>query len=171
MPISGYSATTRRRRGFGWLSWLTNSAPSPQKKAKVPPPPAPLMPTGLTHLSPSKAHALLASPNTTPQPHPNALLPIRLTLLTRGVAHPCARIYRLPTTDPELRKAWLGLHPSLAPKKPSSSSSSSSSRKQVSAPKPKPQPNPTPSTHDNRRTDAHGSRNREQQRRQSASPS
>ena len=77
----------------------------------TPRPPQP-MPPGLMHLPSHTAHALLASPDLKPQPHHNALLPIRLSLLTRGLATPCARIYRLSTISPDLRKAWLALHPS-----------------------------------------------------------
>ena len=46
-----------------------------------------------------------------PLPHA-ALSPVHLTLLTTGHATRNARVYRLPTTDPELRAKWLALaHP------------------------------------------------------------
>ena len=40
---------------------------------------------------------------------PTALAPIHLTLLVSGHPSRTARIYRLPTTDPALRTAWLAL--------------------------------------------------------------
>ncbi|OCK85434.1 POPLD-domain-containing protein [Lepidopterella palustris CBS 459.81] len=40
------------------------------------------------------------------------LFTVKLTLLARGVPTPCARIYRLPTTNPDLRARWLSLIPS-----------------------------------------------------------
>ena len=40
-----------------------------------------------------------------------ALVTVRLTLLTRGVSTICARIYRLPTADADLRQKWLSLVP------------------------------------------------------------
>lgn len=39
------------------------------------------------------------------------LASIKITLLNRGVAHACARIYRLPTIDMELRQQWVDLAP------------------------------------------------------------
>jgi ribonuclease P/MRP protein subunit POP1 len=71
-----------------------------------------LPPKGLTQFPPSTSLALLAksSPPTAP-----TLLPVRINLITRGLPTPCARIYRLPTTSPSLRAAWLALHPSNQP--------------------------------------------------------
>ncbi|KAF2138446.1 uncharacterized protein K452DRAFT_290588 [Aplosporella prunicola CBS 121167] len=42
----------------------------------------------------------------------SAITTVRLALLSRGLPISCARIYRLPTTDPTLRKQWLALAPS-----------------------------------------------------------
>ena len=56
----------------------------------------------------------LASPLSSPAPiSPRALVPIHLRLVTAGHPTRAARIYRLPTTNPELRAQWLALaHPS-----------------------------------------------------------
>jgi ribonuclease P/MRP protein subunit POP1 len=67
-----------------------------------------LPPKGLTQLPPSTNLALLAK---SPPPTAPTLLPVRINLITRGLPTPCARIYRLPTTSPSLRAAWLALHP------------------------------------------------------------
>ncbi|KAI7280842.1 POPLD-domain-containing protein [Hortaea werneckii] len=80
-------------------------------------PALPSRPAGLTQLPTAQALAILNNDTRTseqPQPSPSThgLTTIRLTLLTRGVPQTCARIYRLPTNTPELRKAWLNLHPS-----------------------------------------------------------
>lgn len=91
-----------------------NSIEKAGRQHPTPPPPA-VMPPGLTHLHSSTAHALLATPNLDPQPHTNALLPVRFSLVTRGTATSCARVYRLPTTNTKLRNAWLALHPTQQP--------------------------------------------------------
>ncbi|KAI9838953.1 MAG: hypothetical protein M1819_004161 [Sarea resinae] len=39
------------------------------------------------------------------------LISVKLTLLARGTPIQCARIYRLPTRDPDLRGTWLSLNP------------------------------------------------------------
>ncbi|KAI7486386.1 POPLD-domain-containing protein [Hortaea werneckii] len=80
-------------------------------------PAPPSRPSGLTQLPAAQALAILNNDTRTseqPQPSPSihGLTTIRLTLLTRGVPQTCARIYRLPTNNSELRKAWLNLHPS-----------------------------------------------------------
>ena len=69
-------------------------------------------PNGLTQLHPSTNLALLKKslPLTDP-----ILIPVRINLISRGLPTPCARIYRLPTTSPSLRAAWLALHPSNQP--------------------------------------------------------
>ncbi|KAK0346393.1 Ribonucleases P/MRP protein subunit pop1 [Friedmanniomyces endolithicus] len=88
-----------------------------QEESQEPPQQAPPKLPHLTQLPARQALALLATPPTTTiklPPHihlPSALITIRLTLLTRGVPQPCARIYRLPssTANPELRRQWLAL--------------------------------------------------------------
>ncbi|RMZ16742.1 hypothetical protein D0860_00872 [Hortaea werneckii] len=74
-------------------------------------------PPGLTQLPTAQALTILnnntpAPEQPQPSPSTHGLTTIRLTLLTRGVPQTCARIYRLPTNTPKLRKAWLNLHPS-----------------------------------------------------------
>lgn len=74
-------------------------------------------PPALTHLPRSVAAEVLnptARQQPPPQPPTGALITVRLTLLTRGVSTSCARIYRLPTTNPALRQQWLSLVPSTA---------------------------------------------------------
>lgn len=92
----------------------------------------------ISHLTPSSASALLAAksglrghqtPSTsknatqeqqqqppssetaaaTPSKPENSLATVRLTFLTRGTPSTCARIYRLPTSQPLLRDKWLRL--------------------------------------------------------------
>ncbi|KAK3644437.1 Ribonucleases P/MRP protein subunit pop1 [Elasticomyces elasticus] len=99
-----------------------NTKPAEQEKAKenILPLQATPKPPQLSQLSARQALALLASPEAKLPPHINltsALVTVRLTLLTRGVPHPCARIYRLPTNDPDLRRQWLALLPSNLPHK------------------------------------------------------
>jgi ribonuclease P/MRP protein subunit POP1 len=103
--------------GDGWAcDWrfLLDKTKTPEKAApsdkpvEQSTPPTTTIPTGLTQLQPS---SLLRTP-------PNSattLLPVRINLITRGLPTPCARIYRLPTTSPALRAAWLALHPSNQP--------------------------------------------------------
>ncbi|QSZ36622.1 hypothetical protein DSL72_006502 [Monilinia vaccinii-corymbosi] len=80
----------------------------------------------------SKAFSSLLSSPATDLPAKTELATIRLTLLTRGVANPCARIYRLPaepaasgdsiksssTVSATLRQEWLSLVPAPLHKKP-----------------------------------------------------
>ncbi|KAK5129640.1 hypothetical protein LTR08_003002 [Meristemomyces frigidus] len=75
-------------------------------------------PPNLTHLSAAQALSFLASPPTpATNPPPNnisvdaALVSVHLTLLARGVPKTCARIYRLPSTNAELKRHWLALLP------------------------------------------------------------
>jgi ribonuclease P/MRP protein subunit POP1 len=64
-------------------------------------------PFNIHHLPLSKAEAALNNPaNTT---DPAALATVKISLLHRGTPTPAARIYRLPTTNPELRQKWLRL--------------------------------------------------------------
>lgn len=72
------------------------------------------IPASLTQLHPSSSRAISTSTVAT-----TTLLPVRINLITRGLPTPCARIYRLPTTSPKLRAAWLALHPSNQPTTPS----------------------------------------------------
>ncbi|KAJ8067178.1 hypothetical protein OCU04_004543 [Sclerotinia nivalis] len=83
-------------------------------------------------LSSNKFSSLLSSSLKADLPAPTELTTIRLTLLTRGVATPTARIYRLPaepttsedsinstsTNRPTLRQEWLSLVPVPITKKP-----------------------------------------------------
>ena len=99
-------ASTERTGGDGSKQGPQHDAVAPSALPK---------PKGLTHISASSALALLKDP-TSPLPNtPTAsLLNVRIALLTRGTPQTCARIYRLPsaTTNSDLRKAWLALHPS-----------------------------------------------------------
>lgn len=73
-------------------------------------------PKNLTHID--APHALMRLTTTTPTSNSaptvdtsSALSIVHLTLLTRGVPHTCARIYRLPS-GLESRRQWLALLPS-----------------------------------------------------------
>jgi ribonuclease P/MRP protein subunit POP1 len=64
-------------------------------------------PLNIHHLPLSKAEAPLNNlSHTTDQA---ALTTVKISLLHRGTPTPAARIYRLPTTNPELRQKWLRL--------------------------------------------------------------
>ena len=94
----------RGEPGLGWAcDWallLPDDTPPPPAAA---PDPAP-MPALLSHQPPRHHH-----PPRPALPPARTLLTVRLTLLARGVAHACARIYRLPSAarHPERRRAWL----------------------------------------------------------------
>ncbi|OOF93454.1 hypothetical protein ASPCADRAFT_209406 [Aspergillus carbonarius ITEM 5010] len=64
-------------------------------------------PIDLHQLSTSEAARAVNSPSSTADA--SALATVKLSLLNRGTPTPRARIYRLPTTDPELRQKWLSL--------------------------------------------------------------
>ncbi|KIW09177.1 uncharacterized protein PV09_00108 [Verruconis gallopava] len=51
---------------------------------------------------------------------PNGLATVRITMLSRGRPNICARIYRLPTNNPNLRQKWLEQQPPLRKKQPHS---------------------------------------------------
>lgn len=113
--------------GLGWAcDWIrllegpTQQPPSDNPTSHPATTSPPAMPPTLTQIPPSLAHSQLSSSN------PSTLLPITLHLLTRGVPTPCARIYRLPTTNPTLRASWLALHPRNQP--------STKSRRKTAAP-------------------------------------
>lgn len=79
-------------------------------------------PLNIHHLPQSTARRLLNTvTTTTPNPNPKTNIPIpipipkatlmtvKFTLLSRGTPTPRARVYRLPTSDPDLRQKWLDL--------------------------------------------------------------
>ncbi len=66
----------------------------------------------LNHIPLPQSADLLSNPNLVP-PTSHNLITIKLTLLSRGHPVTCARIYRLPTTDPNLRFQWLALASSI----------------------------------------------------------
>ncbi|KAK7189197.1 POPLD-domain-containing protein [Paraphaeosphaeria sporulosa] len=71
-------------------------------------------PTSPFHQLPSRdARAVLAG-RIVPSLSASAplLFTVRLSMATRGTPTACSRIYRLPTTDPALKTAWLSLLPS-----------------------------------------------------------
>lgn len=119
--------------GEGWACDWQTLLEGPAEKSTVPTksteqkaaPSLTTAPTSLTQVPPSFSPALLKTP-----PQPNTLLPVRINLISRGLPTPCARIYRLPTTSPTLRAAWLALHPSNQP-------TSRSQRKKAAPPAPK----------------------------------
>jgi ribonuclease P/MRP protein subunit POP1 len=61
-----------------------------------------------------------------------ALITVRITMLARGVPKTCARIYRLPSQDQELRQKWIGQRPL-----PRSQKAADSNSKQSNRPPPK----------------------------------
>lgn len=113
-------AGRRGEIGDGWAcDWARLIAGPPG--TSVPSPPEEPRSTKATvvhaepyHLSSSVARSTaknISLPSSTPTTSSDALVNVRVTLLTRGVATPCARIYRLPE-DPTSRPAWLALDPS-----------------------------------------------------------
>jgi ribonuclease P/MRP protein subunit POP1 len=67
----------------------------------------------LFQLPSSSFRQFLNQPSTIPSSLEGALAAIKITLLSRGTAPPCSRIYRLPTSNNSLRSAWLSVlqHP------------------------------------------------------------
>lgn len=72
---------------------------------------------------------LLANPNLVP-PTSHDITTVNLTLLSRGHPVTCARIYRLPTSSPNLRSQWLALASSILhpPKKTQNTTKDASNR-------------------------------------------
>ncbi|KAI9876884.1 MAG: hypothetical protein M1830_005388 [Pleopsidium flavum] len=76
---------------------------------------ASLSPPGIYHLPSTLTSPILNhSPTTLPEQFrtldlTKALTTIKITLLSRGTPTSCARIYRLPTKNPNLRAQWLSL--------------------------------------------------------------
>jgi len=68
------------------------------------------------HIDASKASALLSTLKLA-EPigvsSTRSLATVKLNMLSRGVVSTCARIYRLPTNNPNLRQKWLNLQPSI----------------------------------------------------------
>ncbi|EAW08878.1 ribonuclease P/MRP protein subunit POP1 [Aspergillus clavatus NRRL 1] len=64
-------------------------------------------PLNIHHLPSSKAETTINSPPSSADA--SALAIVRISLINRGTPTPQARIYRLPTTNPELRQKWLQL--------------------------------------------------------------
>ncbi|PLB33551.1 ribonuclease P/MRP protein subunit POP1 [Aspergillus candidus] len=65
-------------------------------------------PLNITQLPPTKATRAIHDPSSTPIDS-SSLATVRVSLLNRGTPTPRARIYRLPTTNTELRQQWLQL--------------------------------------------------------------
>ncbi|OOO05600.1 Ribonuclease P/MRP, subunit POP1 [Aspergillus oryzae] len=63
------------------------------------------LPLGIHHLQPAEADRALRDQNSSVDN--SALATVRVSLFNRGTPTPRARIYRLPTTNPELRQKWL----------------------------------------------------------------
>ncbi|PBP28340.1 POPLD domain-containing protein [Diplocarpon rosae] len=78
--------------------------------------------------------SLLSSPACEPPPPPNTVATIRLTLVTRGVASPCARIYRLPAPSPSASTSTSASTSISTSTPPSSEPASRSSAPPLSAP-------------------------------------
>lgn len=93
--------------GLGWAcDWthLSKSAPDTEEsKTKE-----------VHHVEALDASSLLSSlsPVDSAETVSNTLFTVRLDMVSRGVMTNCARIYRLPTKDLELRQQWLALLPS-----------------------------------------------------------
>ncbi|KAI9838792.1 MAG: hypothetical protein M1837_002321 [Sclerophora amabilis] len=73
---------------------------------------------GFYNLPSPLATQLIYRPQTCPQQLqdslPAALLTVKIIIANRGTFKACARIYRLPSDDTDLRSKWLGLVPSRA---------------------------------------------------------
>lgn len=94
--------------GDGWACDWTRLIAGPPEKISSPPPEEPQ--STKIHAKPYHVSSSVARTSAKESPA-DALVNVRVTLLTRGVATPCARIYRLPEEDIS-RKAWLALDPS-----------------------------------------------------------
>ncbi|TKA55071.1 hypothetical protein B0A49_11978 [Cryomyces minteri] len=88
-----------------------NQASRTEPPAEAPVSPA-VHPFKLCHLPAPSASVLLSSDPLTSVPDiTHALTTVCITLLARGVPTTCARIYRLPSNNDELRQKWLDLDP------------------------------------------------------------
>ncbi|KAF2430443.1 POPLD-domain-containing protein [Tothia fuscella] len=67
----------------------------------------------------SFAAQLVAGKSTESIHPPHALITVEITMITKGVPQTCARIYRLPTANIDLRAKWLAQVPTPASKRPS----------------------------------------------------
>ncbi|EAU32607.1 conserved hypothetical protein [Aspergillus terreus NIH2624] len=78
-----------------------DDADKPEAEAETCPPLA------IYHLTPNEAAKAINNPSTPVQEA--ALATVKISLSSRGTPVPQARIYRLPTSNPELRKKWRAL--------------------------------------------------------------
>ncbi|KAH0538088.1 hypothetical protein FGG08_005300 [Glutinoglossum americanum] len=114
------------------LAGSTSAAP---KNPAAPASPSP--PLDIWHLPTPLASLALRNPTRLPpslaalpkEALATAFFTAKITLLTRGRPQDCARIYRLPTSDPELRRNWL----SLLPQDPARKSNSNNNNKHLGA--------------------------------------
>lgn len=98
------------------LQSKANSQPDPKSEPSTPLKPSQPPPLQMNHI-PSGLAGLYTTAN---PPPPTALTSVSLSLLARGCPTACARIYRLPTSNPSLRQKWLALAaPALKRSKPS----------------------------------------------------
>ena len=78
-----------------------------QSNDKAPSDPA-MPPLKIRQLSSYGAAALLSTGKATPEVDTSkSLIAVKVTLLNRGIPNQCARIYRLPTTNNDLRSQWV----------------------------------------------------------------
>lgn len=95
--------------GMGWAcDWQMLVGAKPEAEAESP----------AMLVSTPRSIAILALKSQTVDKLPtNALMTVKITMVTRGVPQTCARIYRLPTNNEELREKWLAQVPTSASKK------------------------------------------------------
>lgn len=101
----------------------TQDTESSGVKEAADPKPDTLPPLGIEHLSLDARTSSQLNTNTRTWKFPEDkpyLATVKVTILGRGTPTPCARIYRLPLKNEELRKQWLSAKPSPSKSSPSS---------------------------------------------------
>ena len=126
----------------------SEEASASKAATQLPPAPAIVLSSGSTNLPvaptlPPKpplsiTHLPSTYLSTLPSISAHGLSPVHLSLIQRGVPATCARIYRLPIKNPDLRKKWTSLLTSL------NSSTSALKNKSTKAKQPPPLPDDAP---------------------------
>ncbi|THC99090.1 hypothetical protein EYZ11_001411 [Aspergillus tanneri] len=101
--MSASKITKKTQSSKAQSDTVSNAEANPQNDVTTAPP------LGIHQLQPAKASRAINGPPTTNGSGNPALATVQISLFKRGTPTPRARIYRLPTTNPELRQKWLSL--------------------------------------------------------------
>ncbi|KAL8939192.1 MAG: hypothetical protein Q9216_003486 [Gyalolechia sp. 2 TL-2023] len=105
-PSASQATTTDSSTNIQNSSKSTNAVPETSKSQGT----ATTLPSyPISHVPLPLSSTILSSTTFLPSNKSHTLTTINITLLSRGNPTTCARIYRLPTTSPQLRLQWLSL--------------------------------------------------------------